>query len=85
MHLLHETLTREAMDIEANRARFVELFHKLRCDGDRADRDAAPPSTGPRNPLTQQSVSSLATERALHSVARIQQALRTQSLFRFRE
>ena len=79
MHLMHETLRGESTDIEANRVRVIELFRKLRYDGDRdraeRDRDRVPATSLTINPLTQASASSQAVDRAILNVRLIQQTI----------
>jgi len=74
LHLLHQAIVQESVDVEANTARVTELFRKLRFDSDRPDREQAQTSLT-ANPLTALSTSSKAMDTALNAASRIRASI----------
>lgn len=79
MHLIRQIMAREATDRDANRARVFEQFRRYQGDEDGSSAVSATAAPHNSNPLLAPSQSQVSVDRALASVARIDQTLMTLS------
>lgn len=79
LHLIRQIMAREATDRDANRARVFEQFRRFQGDEDGTLAVTAAAAPHNSNPLLAPSQSQVSVDRALASVARIDQSLATLS------